>query len=117
MITGVHAIVYTTNPDADRVFFANVLGLESVDAGGGWVIFQLPPAELATHPDARGDRHELYLMCDDVGLTARELRAQGVEFIGDVSDEGWGVLTTIKLPGGGKLGLYEPRHASPLNTR
>jgi catechol 2,3-dioxygenase-like lactoylglutathione lyase family enzyme len=113
VVTGVHAILYTTNPEADRAFFADVLGFESVDAGGGWLLFRLPPAELAAHPDPGGDRYELYLMCDDVVTTTRELRARGVEFVREITDEGWGLLTTIKLPGGGNLGLYEPRHPSP----
>jgi hypothetical protein len=92
-----------------------VLGFESVDAGGGWLIFRLPPAELAAHPEPDGDRCELYLVCDDVATTTRELGARGVEFVGEITDEGWGLRTTIKLPGGGKLGLYEPRHPSPLS--
>jgi catechol 2,3-dioxygenase-like lactoylglutathione lyase family enzyme len=114
MIIGVHAIVFSTDAEADRAFFADVLGLASVDAGGGWPIFELPPAELAAHPDDAGDRHELYLMCDDIHATVAELRGKGAQIEGDVADEGWGLLTTIRLPGGGRLGLYEPRHPSPL---
>jgi hypothetical protein len=114
MITGVHAIVYTTDAHADRAFFRDVLELDSVDAGGGWLIFALPPAELAAHPHDTGGAHELYLMCDDVHATVAELRARGAEFDGDVSDAGFGLLTSIVLPGGGRLGLYEPRHPSPL---
>ena len=114
MITGVHAIVSTRDAEADRAFFADVLGFDSVDAGGGWLIFALPPAELAVHPDPAGGRHELYLMCDDVHATVEELRSKGVEIVRDVTDAGWGLLTAVRLPGGGELGLYEPRHASPL---
>jgi glyoxalase/bleomycin resistance protein/dioxygenase superfamily protein len=91
-----------------------MLGFDSVDAGGGWLIFALPPAELAVHPAATGGTHELYLMCDDVRATVEELVAQGVEFVRDVRDEGFGLLTAIRLPGGGEVGLYEPRHPSPL---
>jgi catechol 2,3-dioxygenase-like lactoylglutathione lyase family enzyme len=114
VINGVHAIVYTRDAEADRQFFADVLGFDSVDAGGGWLIFELPPAELAAHPDETGGRAELYLMCDDVHATVEELRAKGVEIVRDVSDEGFGLFTALRLPGGGELGLYEPRHPSPL---
>jgi catechol 2,3-dioxygenase-like lactoylglutathione lyase family enzyme len=113
MITGAHAIVYSSDADADRAFFRDVLGFPSVDAGGGWLIFALPPAELAAHPADAGGRHELYLMCDEIGATVAELQAKGVEFTGPVSDEGFGLLTSLKLPGGGELGLYEPRHPIP----
>ena len=113
-IIGVHAIVYSKDAEADRAFLRDVLELAAVDAGGGWLIFALPPAELAAHPHATGGAHELYLMCDDVHATVRELGAKGVQFARDVSDVGWGLLTAIVLPGGGELGLYEPRHPSPL---
>jgi predicted enzyme related to lactoylglutathione lyase len=86
-----------------------------VDAGDGWLIFSLPPAELAVHPTVEGDHHQLYLMCDDVQATVADLEAKGAELSGPVSDEGFGLVTAIRLPGGGKLGLYEPRHASPLD--
>jgi catechol 2,3-dioxygenase-like lactoylglutathione lyase family enzyme len=113
MITGAHAIVYSRDADADRAFFRDVLGFPSVDAGGGWLIFALPPAELAAHPADAGGRHELYLMCDEIEATVAGLEAKGVEFTGPVSDEGFGLLTSLKLPGGGELGLYEPRHPIP----
>jgi catechol 2,3-dioxygenase-like lactoylglutathione lyase family enzyme len=113
MITGAHAIVYSSDADADRAFFRDVLGFPSVDAGGGWLIFALPPAELAAHPADAGGRHELYLMCDEIESTVAELQAKGVEFTAPVSDEGFGLLTSLKLPGGGELGLYEPRHPIP----
>lgn len=113
MITGIHAIMYSTDAEATRTFLRDVLDLDSVDSGDGWLIFALPPAELAAHP---GDnpRHELFLMCDDLQRTIGELEARGVEMAGPATDEGWGLLTAIVVPGGGTLGLYEPRHASPL---
>ena len=114
-IIGAHAILYSDDAAADRAFFADVLGLESVDAGGGWLIFALPPAELATHPaSTEAGAHELYFMCDDIEATVRELEAKGAQFAGAVTEQRWGLITTMRLPGGGRLGLYEPRHASPL---
>jgi catechol 2,3-dioxygenase-like lactoylglutathione lyase family enzyme len=114
-ITGVHAILFSHDAPADRAFLADVLGLASVDAGGGWLVFALPPAELAAHPaSADGGGYELYLMCDDIEATVRELKAKGVEFSSDVTRQRWGLITAIELPGGGRLGLYEPLHASPL---
>lgn len=114
MINGAHVIVYSADPDADRAFFRDVLGYPSADAGGGWLIFGLPPTELAVHPAAESGSHELYLMCDDVAATVDDLAGRGVEMTRPVSDEGFGLLTAIKLPGGGEVGLYEPRHPSPL---
>lgn len=111
MITGAHAILFTPEAEAARAFIADVLGFGSVDAGGGWLIFALPPAELAVHPGE--PHHELYLMCDDIAATIAELEAKGAEPARPVSDQGWGLLTAIKVPGGGELGLYEPRHPSP----
>jgi catechol 2,3-dioxygenase-like lactoylglutathione lyase family enzyme len=101
MITGVHALIYTSDAEADRAFFRDVLELRSVDAGGGWLIFALPPAELAAHP-AEDSHHELYLMCDDVHAAVEELKTKGVEFSRSVSDEGFGLVTAIRLPGGGE---------------
>jgi catechol 2,3-dioxygenase-like lactoylglutathione lyase family enzyme len=115
MITGVHAVIFTTDAEADRAFFRDVLELRSVDAGGGWLIFALPPAELAAHPADEGSHQELYLMCDDVHATVEELKTKGVDFSRSVSDEGFGLVTAIRLPGGGELGLYEPRHPTPLS--
>ena len=109
MINGVHAIIFGKDADATRAFFRDVLGFSSVDAGGGWAIFALPPAELAAHP-AEESRHELYLMCDDIEATVAELKTKGVEFTSPVKDEGWGLLTSLVVPGGGEIGLYEPRH-------
>jgi hypothetical protein len=114
VITGVHAIVFSREAERVRAFFRDVLGLPAVDAGGGWLIFALPPAELAAHPDEEGGRHELYLMCDDIHGTVEELNAKGVEPARPVSDEGFGLMTSIVLPDGSELGLYEPRHPSPL---
>ena len=108
MITGAHVIVYSRDADADRAFFRDVLECPHVDAGGGWLIFKLPPGEVAVHP-SEGASHELYLMCDDVNTTVEQLAGKGVS-CGPVSDQGWGLLTSIRLPGGGQLGLYEPRH-------
>jgi predicted enzyme related to lactoylglutathione lyase len=90
-----------------------VLEFPSVDAGGGWLIFGLPPAEVAAHPADEGGKHELYLMCDDIEATVEELEAKGVKFTAPVSDEGFGLMTSIELPGGGELGLYQPKHPTP----
>jgi catechol 2,3-dioxygenase-like lactoylglutathione lyase family enzyme len=114
VITGVHTIIYTADAERDRAFFRDALGLESVDAGGGWLIFALPPAELATHPTDGPPHHELYLMCDDVRATIDELTAKGVKVSADVTEERWGLTTALELPGGGRLGLYQPKHPSPL---
>ena len=114
MITGIHAIVFSPAAEKVRAFFADVLGLSSVDAGGGWLIFALPPAELAVHPAVGQTRHELYLMCDDIQATLAELRGKGVEVAQDVSDQGWGLLAAIRLPDGEEFPLYQPRHPSPL---
>jgi predicted enzyme related to lactoylglutathione lyase len=114
MITGLHAIVFSAEAEKVRAFFADVLGMSSVDAGGGWLIFALPPAELAVHPADGDTRHELYLMCDDIHATLGELRDKGVAVARDVSDQGWGLLAAIGLPDGSEFPIYEPRHPSPL---
>lgn len=113
VITGIHAVVYSPAAEKVRAFFADVLGMPSADAGGGWLIFALPPAELAVHP-ADGTSHELYLMCDDIHATLAELRDKGVEVARDVSDQRWGLLAAVRLPDGSELPVYEPRHPSPL---
>ena len=113
MIIGVHAIVFTRDAEADRAFFRDVLELPSVDAGGGWLIFALPPAELAAHPTDGDARHELYLMCDDLHATVAELEAKGVEVSRDFVEAAFGLITSLRLPGGGDLMLYEPRHPTP----
>jgi predicted enzyme related to lactoylglutathione lyase len=116
MIIGTHALIYTPAADAVRAFFRDVLGLSSVDAGQGWLIFALPPAELGIHPagDGTPPSHEIYFMCDDVEATVRELTAKGVEFTRPVSDQGWGRVTALRLPGGMELGIYEPRHPTAM---
>jgi catechol 2,3-dioxygenase-like lactoylglutathione lyase family enzyme len=116
VITGVHAIIFTRDAEADRAFFRDVLDLPAVDAGGGWLIFALPPAELAAHPAEGDGHHELYLMCDDVRATVEELTDKGVEFTREISDQGFGLMTVFRLPGGGELALYEPRHPTPLSS-
>ena len=113
MITGAHAIIYSPDADAVRAFLDDVVGLPSVDAGQGWLIFALPPAEVAAHPTDDAGHHELYLMCDDIRATVAELKARGAEFSRPIAEERWGSVTTIALPGGGELGLYEPKHPSP----
>lgn len=111
MITGVHTIIYSSDADADRALLLELLhGHPTVDAGGGWTILGLPPAEVAVHPTEGAPQHELYLMCDDIEATVAGLGARGVVLEGGIADRGWGLLTTIRLPGGGALGLYEPRH-------
>ena len=113
MITGVHAVVFSPEADKVRAFFADVLGMRSADAGGGWLIFALPPAELAVHPAGEAG-HKLFLMCDDIDATLAELRDKGAEVASDVSDQGWGLLASIRLPDGTEFPLYQPRHPSPL---
>lgn len=112
MITGAHVIIYTKDADADRAFFRDVLKFPWVDAHGGWLIFALPASEVACHPAEENGRHEFFLMCDDVEATISELAAKGIA-CSEASDQGWGILTTLTLPGGGTLGLYQPRHPSP----
>jgi len=109
MITGMHAVIHTRDAEADRTFFRDALGFPSVDAGDGWLIFAVPPSEVAFHRAESNGKHELYLMCDDVSEVVAWLGKKGIN-CGPVSDQGWGLLTTIHLPGGGDLGLYEPRH-------
>jgi catechol 2,3-dioxygenase-like lactoylglutathione lyase family enzyme len=111
MITGNHAILYTTDVDATRAFLRDVLGLAWADSGDGWLIFALPPAELAAHP-ADAPRHELYFLCEDVEATVADLAAKGIE-TAPITDQGWGLLTSIAIPGAGDMGLYQPRHARP----
>lgn len=119
MITGVHAIMHSKDAEATRKFFKDVLGYPSVDAGRGWLIFALPPAELAAHPriPLTRQKHELYFMCDDIKQTMEELRAKGVEFEGKVSEQRWGSLVTMLIPGGGKMGLYQPKHPLAIGLK
>jgi len=113
MITGVHTIIFSSDAEDVRAFFRDVLELPSVDAGGGWPIFALPPAELAIHPAQDGGHNDLYLMCDDVHATVAELRLKGVQIVRPISDERWGLVTAIAMPDGRELGLYQPKHPFP----
>ncbi len=113
MISGAHVIVYSKDAEADRAFFRDILGFASVDAGHGWLIFALPPAEAAFHPAEENDRHELYFMCDDLMAEMSALKKKGVACSG-IHNERWGSITKISLPGGGKIGLYEPKHPTTL---
>jgi predicted enzyme related to lactoylglutathione lyase len=110
LISGAHVLIYSRDAKADRVFFRDVLGLDSVDSGGGWLIFALPPSELALHPTEEADDHELYLLCDDIEATAMELERKGVPLTRPFGEERWGRVTRITLPGGGRIGLYQPNH-------
>jgi catechol 2,3-dioxygenase-like lactoylglutathione lyase family enzyme len=112
MITGAHSIIYSRDAEADRAFLRDVLGFPNVDAGEGWLIFGLPPSEVAVHPSSENDVHEFYLICDDVGEFVAEMGRHGVQ-CSPVADRGWGLITQVTLPGGGKLGVYQPRHARP----
>ncbi len=114
MITGMHVILFSRQAEKVREFLADVLELRSVDAGEGWPIFAAPPTEIAVHPTDGEPEHELYLMCDDVKSVVARLAEKGIETDGPIGDRGWGLLTTLVLPGGERIGLYEPRHASPL---
>jgi len=109
MIFGAHVIVYSQDADADRSFFRDVLGLSSVDAGHGWLIFALPPAEVAVHPAEADVGEELYLMCDDLNAEIRTLGEKGVR-CSEIEEARWGSVTKIRLPGGGEVGLYQPKH-------
>ena len=110
-IIGAHSILYSANAEADRAFLRDVLGFPNVDVGGGWLIFGLPPSEVAIHP-GENDEHEFYLMCDDVDAFIAEMKAKNVE-CGPLHEQPWGRLTQVTLPGGGELGVYQPKHARP----
>ena len=114
MIIGAHSILYSKDAEADRAFLRDVLKFPFVDVHEGWLIFGLPPAEVAVHPSEENDVHEFYLMCDDIEAFVAEMNAAGV-VSGPLHNQGWGILTHIMLPGGGKLGVYQPRHARPPN--
>jgi hypothetical protein len=113
-ITGVHALIYTSEPEAVREIFRDVFGFEHVDAGDGWLIFKLPPAELGIHPAEHVVNREVSLMCDDVRATIDELKGKGIQFAGEPEDEGFGIGVTMILPGGAELFLYEPRHPTAI---
>jgi catechol 2,3-dioxygenase-like lactoylglutathione lyase family enzyme len=110
MINGAHVILYSTDAEADRVFFRDVLGFPGVDVGGGWLIFKLPPAEIAVHPTDGLGKYEFYVLCDDIEKTLADLRARGVTISHPVSEERWGLLASITLPSGADLSIYQPRH-------
>ena len=114
MIFGAHTILYSKDAVADRAFLSDVLGFSSVDAGRGWLIFELPPAEVAVHPAEENDRHELYFMCSDLHAEIAALAQKQVE-CSEVQEERWGSITRIILPGGGKIGLYQPKHPVAVN--
>ena len=115
MINGAHAIIYSQDAEADRTFFKDVLGLNHVDAGDGWLIFALPPAEVAVHPAEPGKPgHELFLLCDDIDAVVKDLITRGVAVEPQLYDERWGRLAYIRLPGGARLGIYQPRHPRPV---
>jgi hypothetical protein len=113
MISGIHAVIYSKQAERLREFFRDVLRLPSVDAGHGWLIFALPPAELAVHPE-EDSYHELYLMCDDVQATTENLKSKGVQLATPIADRGWGLVTRLKLPGGDEIGLYQPKHPTAI---
>jgi catechol 2,3-dioxygenase-like lactoylglutathione lyase family enzyme len=116
MINGAHIVIYTRDPEADRALFRDVLGFPSVDAGRGWLIFAMPPLEAAFHDSRKNNRHELYLMCDDIEATLKALQSKKVK-VADVSEQRWGKLAAFTLPGGGKIGVYQPKHPSPLKLK
>ena len=112
MIIGAHSIIYSKRPELDRDFLRDVLKLPNIDLGGGWLVFALPPAEVALHPSSNNDVHEFYLMCDDVEALIGEMKQRSIPCT-PVQTQVWGLLTHVTLPGGGKLGIYQPRHARP----
>jgi catechol 2,3-dioxygenase-like lactoylglutathione lyase family enzyme len=116
MIIGAHVIIYSRDAEADRTFMRDVLAFDAVDAGDGWLIFALPPAELAVHPEVGGGRHELYLMCDDIDATVADLGRRGTKISSPVTEPRWGRMVRIELPGGGELGLYQPKHPTAART-
>ena len=115
MISGAHAIIYSQDADADRAFFRDVLGLGNIDLGGGWLVFALPPSEIAFHPSETSNKHEIYLMCEDIASFSSRVSAHGVKCT-EVKDEGWGLLSSVTLPGGGVIGVYEPKHERPSSS-
>ena len=114
MIIGMHAMLYSKDADAARRFLGDALGLRSIDAGEGWLIFALPPAEMGVHPTDDEQGPGLYFLCDDIQGTVTHLKSRGVEVTRPIEDQGWGVVTTLRIPGGGEIGLYEPRHPTAL---
>jgi catechol 2,3-dioxygenase-like lactoylglutathione lyase family enzyme len=116
LINGAHIVIYTKNAEADRAFFRDVLNLSSVDASHGWLIFAMPPFEAAFHDSEHNDKHELYFMCDDIEVTLKDLQLKGVK-VSAMNEQRWGKLASLTLPGGGSIGIYEPKHRSPLKLK
>ncbi|MGD0841512.1 MAG: extradiol dioxygenase [Candidatus Acidiferrales bacterium] len=116
MINAAHIVIFSKNAEADRAFFRDVLKFSAVDAGRGWLIFAMPPAEAAFHDSEINTKHELYFMCDDIAATLKDLKAKNVD-VSAVHEERWGKMATFTLPGGGKIGVYEPKHRSPLKFK
>jgi len=116
MINGTHVVIYTKDTEADRAFFRDVLKFPSVDAGQGWLIFAMPQLEAAFHDSEKSDQHELFLMCDNLDATVKELKSKKVK-VSDISEQRWGKLARLTLPGGGKIGLYQPKHPSPFDAQ
>jgi len=115
MVNGAHVVIYSKDPEADRAFFRDILKFPWVDAGQGWLIFALPPLEAAFHDSEKNDQHELFLMCDGLDATLSDLKSKHVQ-VSDASEQRWGRLASFTLPGGGKIGIYEPKHPSPLKS-
>lgn len=116
MINGAHVVIYSKDSEADRAFFRDILKFPCVDAGHGWLIFAMPPAEAAFHDADNNDRHELYFMCDNIADTLKDLKSKNVK-VSDVREERWGKLASFILPGGGRIGVYQPKHPSPLHSQ
>ena len=116
MINGAHIVIYTKDPEADRAFFRDVLKFSFVDAGHGWLIFAMPPLEAAFHDSEENGQHELYLICDDISATLKDLKSKNVN-VSEVSEQSWGKVATFMLPAGGKIGIYQPSHPSPLKIK
>jgi catechol 2,3-dioxygenase-like lactoylglutathione lyase family enzyme len=114
VISGVHTIIYADDAEQARAFLRDVLGFRSVDAGDGWLIFAMPPGEIAVHPGDSAGQHEVFLMCHEIEHTVEQMKAKGVEFTGPITDQSWGRVTRFRVPGAGEMGLYEPRHPSLL---
>ena len=115
MITGVHTIIYSKNAEADKAFFRDILKLTNVDVGHSWLIFGLPSSELAVHPSTDSQHHEIYLMCEDINTFVQQMSKHKIS-CSEVQDQGWGLLVDLTLPGGGKIGVYQPRHERPKST-
>jgi catechol 2,3-dioxygenase-like lactoylglutathione lyase family enzyme len=116
MLTGAHIVIYSRDPDADRTFFKDILGLRSVDAGHGWLIFAVPAAEVAFHPHDQNNKHEIFFTCDDLHAEIAALKSKGVQ-LGEISEQRCGTLTTISLPSGASIGLYQPKHPVTWSTK